>query len=228
MVAADETTIEYVKGRPLAPKAAEEERASSYWRTLKSDPDAKFDREVTLDAREIKPHVTWGTSPEMVITVDDAVPDPDRERDGAKREGMERALAYMGLKPRTRITDIKLDKVFIGSCTNSRIEDLRAAAAVVQGRRVASNVRLEGPGRARGAGPRLSRRRLRVARAWLLDVPRHESRSARSGRALRVDLQSQFRRTPGRRRSHPSCQPGDGRGCRDRRPFRRRAAVALS
>jgi 3-isopropylmalate/(R)-2-methylmalate dehydratase large subunit len=142
MVAADETTIEYVKGRPLAPKAAEQERAAAYWRTLKSDPDAKFDREVTLDAREIKPHVTWGTSPEMVITVDDAVPDPDRERDGAKREGMERALAYMGLKPRTRITDVKLDKVFIGSCTNSRIEDLRAAAAVVQGRRVASNVRL--------------------------------------------------------------------------------------
>jgi 3-isopropylmalate/(R)-2-methylmalate dehydratase large subunit len=131
-----------VKGRPLAPKAAEEQRAASYWRTLKSDPDAKFDREVTLDARAIKPHVTWGTSPEMVITVDDEVPDPDRERDGAKREGMERALAYMGLKPRTRITDVKLDKVFIGSCTNSRIEDLRAAAAVVQGRRVASNVRL--------------------------------------------------------------------------------------
>src|SRR3979490_3170147 len=142
MVAADETTIEYVKGRPLAPKAAEEHRAASYWRTLKSDPDAKFDREVTLDAREIKPHVTWGTSPEMVITVDDAVPDPDRERDGAKREGMERALAHMGLKPSTRITDIKLDKVFIGSCTNSRIEDLRAAAAVVQGRRVASHGRL--------------------------------------------------------------------------------------
>src|SRR5436853_271351 len=142
MVAADETTIEYVKGRPLAPKGAEQERAASYWRTLKSDPDAKFDREVALDARAIKPHVTWGTSPEMVITVDDAVPDPEREKDGAKRDGMERALAYMGLKPRTRITDVKLDKIFIGSCTNSRIEDLRAAAAVVQGRRVASNVRL--------------------------------------------------------------------------------------
>src|SRR5438552_18670979 len=142
MVAADETTIEYVKGRPLAPKGAEQERAASYWRTLKSDPDAKFDREVALDARAMKPHVTWGTSPEMVISVDDAVPDPEREKDGAKREGMERALAYMGLKPRTRITDVKLDKIFIGSCTNSRIEDLRAAAAIVQGRRVASNVRL--------------------------------------------------------------------------------------
>src|SRR6266478_407071 len=142
MVAADEVTFEYLKGRKFAPKGAEWDHAVAYWRTLKSDPDAKFDREVTLDAREIKPHVTWGTSPEMVITVDDAVPDPEREKDGAKREGMERALAYMGLKPRTRITDVKLDKVFIGSCTNSRIEDLRAAAAVVQGRRVASSVRL--------------------------------------------------------------------------------------
>jgi 3-isopropylmalate/(R)-2-methylmalate dehydratase large subunit len=142
MVAADETTIEYVKGRPFAPKGAEWERATAYWRTLKSDPEARFDREITLDAREIKPHVTWGTSPEMVTTVDDAVPDPEREKDSVKREGMERALLYMGLKPRTRITDIKLDKIFIGSCTNSRIEDLRAAAAVVKGRRVASNIRV--------------------------------------------------------------------------------------
>src|SRR6267143_1532137 len=142
MVAADETTIEYVKGRPFAPKGAEWERATAYWRTLKSDPEARFDRDITLDAREIKPHVTWGTSPEMVTTVDDAVPDPEREKDSVKREGMERALLYMGLKPRTRITDIKLDKIFIGSCTNSRIEDLRAAAAVVKGRRVASNIRV--------------------------------------------------------------------------------------
>jgi len=112
-----------------------------YWRTLKSDPDAKFDREVTLNAAEIKPHVTWGTSPEMVVTVEDAVPDPDREKDSQRREGMERALTYMGLKPRQRITDIKVDKVFIGSCTNSRIEDLRAAAAIVKGKRVASNIR---------------------------------------------------------------------------------------
>jgi len=142
MVAADDTTLEYIKGRKFAPKGAEWERAAAYWRTLKSDPGASFDREVTLDAREIRPHVTWGTSPEMVVTVDDSVPDPDKEKDGARREGMERALQYMGLKPRTRITDIRIDKVFIGSCTNSRIEDLRAAAAVVKGRRVASNVRL--------------------------------------------------------------------------------------
>jgi 3-isopropylmalate/(R)-2-methylmalate dehydratase large subunit len=142
MVAADDTTIEYVRGRPFAPTGPEWERAVAYWRTLKSDPDARFDREVTLDAREIRPHVTWGTSPEMVVAVDDTVPDPDKERDATRREGMERALAYMGLRPRMRITDIRLDKIFIGSCTNSRIEDLRSAAAVVKGRRLAPNIRL--------------------------------------------------------------------------------------
>jgi 3-isopropylmalate/(R)-2-methylmalate dehydratase large subunit len=142
MVAVDDRTLEYVKGRPFAPGGAEWERATAYWRTLVSDADARFDREATLDARQIPPQVTWGTSPEMVAPVDDAVPDPEREKDALKREGMERALAYMGLKPRTRITDIRLDKVFIGSCTNSRIEDLRAAASVAKGRRIASNVRL--------------------------------------------------------------------------------------
>jgi 3-isopropylmalate/(R)-2-methylmalate dehydratase large subunit len=141
MVGVDDTTIGYVKGRPFAPKGRDWDAAVTYWRTLKSDGDAKFDREVTLEAREIKPHVTWGTSPEMVVAVDEVVPDPDREKDSLRRDGIERALTYMGLKPRTRITDIKLDKVFIGSCTNSRIEDLRAAAAVVKGRRVASNIR---------------------------------------------------------------------------------------
>jgi 3-isopropylmalate/(R)-2-methylmalate dehydratase large subunit len=142
MVAVDDATIEYLKGRRFAPRGAEWERAVGYWRTLRSDPDAKFDREVALDAREIRPHVTWGTSPEMVVPVDDAVPDPDKEKDSVRREGMERALQYMGLKPRTPITDIRVDKVFIGSCTNSRIEDLRAAASVVRGRRKASNVKV--------------------------------------------------------------------------------------
>jgi len=142
MVAVDDTTLEYLKGRPFAPKGVEWERAVEYWRGLRSDLDAKFDREVTLDAREIRPHVTWGTSPEMVVPVDETVPDPDKEKDSLRREGMERALQYMALKPRTPITDIRIDKVFIGSCTNSRIEDLRAAAAVVKGRRVASNVKL--------------------------------------------------------------------------------------
>jgi 3-isopropylmalate/(R)-2-methylmalate dehydratase large subunit len=142
MVAVDDTTIEYLKGRPFAPTGPDWDAAVAYWKTLKSDPGAKFDREVTLRAEEILPQVSWGTSPEMVVPVDGEVPDPEREKDAIKREGMERALRYMGLKPRTKITDIKLDKVFIGSCTNSRIEDLRIAAAVVKGRRVAPNVRL--------------------------------------------------------------------------------------
>ncbi|HVJ24461.1 MAG TPA: 3-isopropylmalate dehydratase large subunit, partial [Burkholderiales bacterium] len=141
MVGVDETTLAYLKGRRFAPQGFDWERAASYWRTLKSDPDAKFDREIVLDARELRPHVTWGTSPEMVVSVADRVPDPEKEKDGMRREGMERALQYMGLKPRTPITDIKVDKVFIGSCTNSRIEDLREAAAVVKGRRIASNIR---------------------------------------------------------------------------------------
>jgi 3-isopropylmalate/(R)-2-methylmalate dehydratase large subunit len=142
MVAVDDTTIEYLKGRPFSPSGPDWSQAVAYWRSLRSDADAVFDREVTLDAREIKPQVTWGTSPEMVVSIDDTVPDPEREKDSIRREGMERALTYMGLKPRTRITDIRLDKIFIGSCTNSRIEDLRSAAAMVKGRRVAPSVRL--------------------------------------------------------------------------------------
>ena len=142
MVAVDEVTIGYLKGRPLAPHGELWNRAVEHWRKLKTDPGAKFDREVTIDARSVKPQVTWGTSPEMVVTVDERVPDPDKEKDAIRRDGMERALAYMGLKPNTPMTDIRIDKVFIGSCTNSRIEDLRAAAALVRGRRVASNVRL--------------------------------------------------------------------------------------
>jgi 3-isopropylmalate/(R)-2-methylmalate dehydratase large subunit len=142
MVAVDETTIEYLRGRTFSPKGDLWDKAVAYWRTLRSDENARFDFVVRLDAREIKPQVTWGTSPEMVVPVDGRVPDPDKEKDEVKREGMERALTYMGLKPNTAITDIRIDKVFIGSCTNSRIEDLRAAAQVVRGRRVASNVRL--------------------------------------------------------------------------------------
>ncbi|MDH5579872.1 MAG: 3-isopropylmalate dehydratase large subunit, partial [Betaproteobacteria bacterium] len=142
MVAVDKTTIAYLKGRPFAPAGPDWDAAVAYWKTLQSDASARFDREITLRAEEIRPQVSWGTSPEMVVPVDAEVPDPEREKDAIKREGMERALQYMGLKPRTKITDIKLDKVFIGSCTNSRIEDLRVAAAVVKGRRVAPNVRL--------------------------------------------------------------------------------------
>ena len=142
LIAVDDVTIDYLKGRPYAPRGELWERAVAHWRALRSDPEAKFDRELTIDAAAIRPQVTWGTSPEMVVTVDERVPDPDREKDAVRREGMERALVYMGLKPNTPITDIRIDKVFIGSCTNSRIEDLRAAAAVVRGRRIAANVRL--------------------------------------------------------------------------------------
>src|SRR5258706_2949446 len=142
LVAVDELTVAYLKGRPFAPRGALWDRAVAHWRTLKSDRGAKFDREMTVDARSIKPQVTWGTSPEMVVTVDERVPDPDKEKDTGRREGMERALAYMGLEPNTPMTDIRIDKVFIGSCTNSRIQDLGAAPPLVPGRGLASNTKL--------------------------------------------------------------------------------------
>ncbi|NMM36774.1 MAG: 3-isopropylmalate dehydratase large subunit [Glaciimonas sp.] len=142
MIGVDETTINYVKGRPLSPVGPHWDRAVDYWRTLHTDAGARFELVVTLNATEVKPQVTWGTSPEMVVSIEDRVPDPDQEKDAVKRDAMERALAYMALKPNTAISDIRIDKVFIGSCTNSRIEDLRAAAAVVRGKYRASNVRL--------------------------------------------------------------------------------------
>ncbi len=142
MVAVDDTTINYVKGRPLAPTGAAWDQAVAYWKTLHSDADAKFDRVVELKAEDIAPQVTWGTSPEMVLPVGAKVPNPDEQSDPAVREGMTRALAYMDLKANTPLTEIKVDKVFIGSCTNSRIEDMRAAAAVIKGRKVAANIKL--------------------------------------------------------------------------------------
>ena len=144
LVAVDETTIEYVQGRPYAPKGPVMLQAMQYWRTLHSDPDAKFDAVVELRAEEIAPQVTWGTSPEMVLPISERVPDPAKERDPNKRSAMERALEYMNLIPNTPLSQISIDKVFIGSCTNSRIEDIRAAAKVVDrlGKKVASNVKL--------------------------------------------------------------------------------------
>lgn len=141
LIAVDQTTIDYVKGRPFAPTGKLWEQAVAAWQDIKSDSDAKFDKEVVLDAATIQPQVTWGTSPEMVGTVGSVVPDPKDETDDVKRIGMERALEYMALKPGIAITDIRLDKVFLGSCTNSRIEDLRAAAQVVKGRKVAANIK---------------------------------------------------------------------------------------
>lgn len=142
MVAVDDTTIEYLRGRPMAPKGQMWDQAVAYWRTLRSDGDAVFDTVVSLDASEIEPQVTWGTSPEMVAGISGVVPNPQAESDPVRRQGITLALKYMGLEPGTRISSIKLDKVFIGSCTNSRIEDLRSAAAVVKGRRIAPNIKL--------------------------------------------------------------------------------------
>jgi 3-isopropylmalate/(R)-2-methylmalate dehydratase large subunit len=144
LIAVDETTIAYVKGRPYSPRGVEWDAAVRYWSTLHSDADAHWDAVVEIDAAGIVPQVTWGTSPEMVLSIEDRVPDPDREKDAGRRGAMERALEYMGLQPNQAIQDIRIDKVFIGSCTNSRIEDLREAAAVVRrlGARIAPNVTL--------------------------------------------------------------------------------------
>ncbi|AYH44959.1 3-isopropylmalate dehydratase large subunit [Azoarcus sp. DN11] len=141
LVGVDDITIDYLRDKPFAPKGELWEKAAAYWRTLKSDDAAHFDRVVELDATEILPQVTWGTSPEMVETVAGRVPDPAKIADPVKREGVERALKYMGLAPNTPISEIPVDQVFIGSCTNSRIEDLREAAAVAKGRRKAASVK---------------------------------------------------------------------------------------
>ena len=144
LVGVDETTLAYVQGRPFSPSGVEWDHAVAYWRGLHSDANADWDQVVEIDAAQVRPQVTWGTSPEMVLSIEDRVPDPDREKDAGKRGAIERALLYMALEPNKLITDILIDKVFIGSCTNSRIEDLREAASVVRrlGRKVAGNVKL--------------------------------------------------------------------------------------
>lgn len=141
MIGVDDKTIEYVKGRPLAPRGAQWDAAVKYWKTLVTDSGAEFDREEALDASSVRPQVSWGTSPEMVAAVDECVPDPAGETDPVRRGGMEKALAYMDLRPGTPIVDIRPDRIFIGSCTNARIEDLRAAADIVKDRRVASGIK---------------------------------------------------------------------------------------
>ena len=142
MVAVDDKTIEYVKGRPMSPTGEQWDKAVTYWETLHSDEGAHFDQTISLDAKNIKPQVTWGTSPEMVVAIDGVIPDPDKESDPVKAESIKNALNYIHLKANTPINTVVIDKVFIGSCTNSRIEDLRIAASVAKGKRVASNVKL--------------------------------------------------------------------------------------
>ena len=142
MVAVDDKTINYVKGRPFTPSGNQWHQAVDYWQTLHSDSGAKFDKVIKFDASNIKPQVTWGTSPELVVAIDEVVPNPDKQTNQLKAQSMRNALDYMDLTPDTKIIDIKIDKVFIGSCTNSRIEDIRRAAAIVKGKKVASNVEL--------------------------------------------------------------------------------------
>ena len=141
LIAVDQATIEYLQGRPYAPRGELWDQAVAYWRTLTSDANASFERTVTVQGTEVRPMVTWGTSPEMVVPIDGCVPDPESEPSAARRRGMQQALSYMQLTPGTRVTDIRLDRIFIGSCTNSRISDLRIAAAIVDGKKVASSIR---------------------------------------------------------------------------------------
>ena len=223
LVAPDDVTFAYLEGRPHAPSGAAWEAALDYWRTLPSDADATFDHEVVLDAATLTPYVTWGTNPGQALPLASSVPDPDSFADPGARAAAERALTYMDLKPGTALRDIAVDTVFVGSCTNGRIEDLRAAASVLQGRRVAPSVRmLVVPGsmavRAQAEAEGLDAVFTAAGAQWrlggLLDVPRHEPGQAGRGRAQRVHLQPQLRGPPGQGRAHP---PGLARGRRRHR-----------
>ena len=236
-IAPDDKVYAYLKDRPKAPKGEAWDAARRHWDTLRSDDGARFDREIRLDAAKLPPLVTWGTSPEQVVSVTGRVPVPGDIADENKRIHAAASLAYMGLKGGEKITDIAIDRVFIGSCTNGRIEDLRAAAERHRGQdrqrpcQCDGRSRLrpgEGTGGGRRARPHLPRGRLRMARARLLHVPRHEPRQAGARRALRLHLEPQFRGAPGLQGPHPSGVARHGRGGRHRRPLRRRAGVAVA
>ena len=236
-IAPDEKAYAFVKDRPKSPKGKDWDAAMRYWATLQSDDGAHFDREIKLDAAKLPPLVTWGTSPEQVISVSGRVPRLEDIADAHKRQAAERSLEYMALKGGEKVTDIALDRVFIGSCTNGRIEDLRAAAKVIDGKTVNAKVKamiVPGSGlvkeqaEAEGLDKIFRQGRLRMARARLLDVPCHEPRQAQSRRALRLDLEPQFRRPPGLQGPHPPGVAGHGRRRGDSRAFRRRAGVEVN
>ena len=223
MIAPDETTFEYLKGRPFAPKGEEWDKAVAYWKTLPTDEGAVFDRTVTIDADTLEPMITWGTNPGMGVSITGAVPDPSGIADALDRDNVEKALAYMGLEAGKPVLGRPVDVVFIGSCTNSRISDLRAAAAVLKGRKVDPKVRVmvvpgsmdvQAPGDCRGTAGDFPRSRLRLPGAGLLDVHRHERRPAAAGPVQRFDLEPQFRRAPGQGGTHVPRIAADRRGHR--------------
>ena len=236
MVAPDAKTYAYLKGRPKSPKGADWDAAVRYWDTLRSDDGAHFDHVLKLDAAKLPPLVTWGTSPEDVVSINGVVPNPDDISDEHKRHSKKKALEYIGLTPGTKITDIALDKVFIGSCTNGRIEDLREVARVVDGKTVNARVNaliVPGSGlvkqqaEAEGLDKIFVKAGFRMARAGLLDVSCHEPGQAQAGRALRLDIKPQLRRPSGLQGTHASGVAGDGGGCGDRGQICRHPRVAL-
>ncbi len=227
MVAPDETTFAYLAFRPRAPEGRRVgTRASKRGATLPSDPGAAVRRDGVIDAAALGPQVTWGTSPGMTAEITERVPDPADAPTDADRQSYQRALEYMELRPGTPLEGLKVDRVFLGSCTNARIEDLREAAKVARGRqrrerracdgrpRLAAG---EGRGGARRPRSDLHRSRIRMAESGLLDVSRHERGRARSGRALRVDVESELRGTAGEGRADAPDESGDGGGRGDRR-----------
>ena len=235
MIAPDDTTFAYLEGRPFAPKGAQWDEALAFWRRCPPTPDAAFDQEIDLDARDIAPMVTWGTNPEHALPITGAVPDPAASDARQQRAEIEAALAYMGLTPGTPLDRHRGRPRVHRLVHQRRIEDLRAAADVARLGRAPSrrwvvpgSTPIKRQAEAEGLDRIFTARRLRMARRRLLAVHRDQRRSARARRALRLDVEPQLPRTPGPERPHPSHEPRDGRGCRGHRPPHRRAHAAAA